>query len=332
MSTRQGSGPPPGRQRSLGASLLDQVLAETVDPAYRQATEARAARRARAEASGEPRPPRPWWRRNRGQLLVAFTLLLTGLLAAITYREAAAGAQGREEARQALREDVVEETEANAELVTLLEELTAEVASTREGALARSVVGQRALEQLAAAEQGAAVQPVSGPGLRVTLGNAPPAADSDPVGGSDQVALAGIVQDGDLQLAVNALWAAGAEAISIDGQRIGATTAIRQAGDAILVDFRPVLSPYEIEAIGDPGDLARRFVPSPESQTLAGLTKSFGVVFDYARVDDLDLPAGTSAELRHAAPLAEEPGDAPAGTGDAATTDAATTDPLTDGG
>ncbi|WP_222194876.1 DUF881 domain-containing protein [Modestobacter italicus] len=310
------SGPPPGRQRSLGASLLDQVLAETVDPAYRQATEARAARRAHAAASGEPPAPRPWLRRNRGQLLVAFTLLLTGLLAAITYREAAAGAQGREEARQALREDVVEETEANAELVAQLEDLTARVASTRQDALARSVVGQRALEQLAAAEQGAAVQPVSGPGVRVTLGNAPPAADSDPVGGSDQVALAGIVQDGDLQLAVNALWAAGAEAISIDGQRIGATTAIRQAGDAILVDFRPVLSPYEIEAIGDSEDLARRFVTSPESTTLGGLTKNFGVVFDYARVDDLDLPAGTSAELGHAEPLAEDP----------------TTDPPTDGG
>ena len=307
---------PPDRQRSLGVSLLDQVLAETLDPAYAQAAEARAARAA-AEA-GTPAPLRPWYRRHRGQLLVALTLALAGLLATVTYREAAAGAQGREQAREALREDIGQESDTNDDLVAQLEELTAEVTRTREDALARSAVGQLALEQLADAEQGAAVLPVSGPGLRVTLGNAPPAADSDPVGGSKEVAEPGIVQDGDLQLAVNALWAAGAEAISIDGQRVGATTAIRQAGQAILVDFRPVSSPYEVLAVGEPDDLARSFLASPAAGTLAQLTIDFGVVFDFAREDDLDLPAGTAAELRSAAPLAE-----PAAT---------TPDPPTDGG
>ena len=68
----------------------------------------------------------------------------------------------------------------------------------------------------------------------------------------------GRVQDGDLQLVVNALWAAGAEAVSINGQRLGPTTAIRFAGEAVLVDFRPVTSPYEISAIGDPGRAAAR--------------------------------------------------------------------------
>ena len=293
---------PPGRQRSLGASLLDQVLADTLDPAYAQAAAARAARdAARAGAPAGPRPP--WSRRHRGQLLVALTLALAGLLGAVTYREAAAGAQGREQAREALRGDIAQEQDTNDELVAQLQELTREVTRTREDALARSVVGQRALERLAAAEQGAAVLPVSGPGLRITLGNAPPAADSDPVGGSDQLAEAGIVQDGDLQLAVNALWAAGAEAISINGQRVGTSTAIRQAGEAILVDFRPVASPYEVLAVGEPDDLARSFLASPEANTLGEYSLDYGVVFDFARADDLDLPAGTAAELRSARPL-----------------------------
>jgi uncharacterized protein YlxW (UPF0749 family) len=318
----------PGRQRSLGASLLDQVLAETLDPAYAQAAEAKAARaatRGSAPAAGRP----AWLRRSRGQLLVALTLLIAGLLASVTYREAAAGAQGREQARQALRDDIAEESATAEDLVAHLEELTASVTRTRQDALKASAVGQRALEQLSKMEMAAGTVAVSGPGLRVIMDNAPPAADSDPVGGSEQVALAGIVQDGDLQLVVNALWASGAEAISINGQRLGATSAIRQAGDAILVDLRPVTTPYEVSAIGDPDGLRNRFLATPEVNSLVRLTLDYGVVFDFAPADDLNLPAASSAELRFATPL-EPAGEDRTKTGTG--TDPGTPDPTTDGG
>ena len=308
------SAPAPGRPRSLGASLLDQVLAETLDPAYAQAAAAKAAHAA-AGPAGEPRPA--WWRRRRGQLMVALVLVLAGLLASLTYLEAAAGEEGREAAREALRGDISRESDTTDDLAAQLEELTAEVTRTREDALAASVVGQRALEELSASELGTAAVGVSGPGLRIELGNAPPAADSDPVGGSATVAQPGIVQDRDLQVLVNALWSAGAEAISVDGQRIGATTAIRQAGQAILVDQRPVTDPYEVLAVGDPDDFASTFINTPGANDLAKLTIDYGVVFDFARDDDLELPAGTTAELRHARPLRA---------------DDATTDPPTDGG
>jgi uncharacterized protein YlxW (UPF0749 family) len=320
------SAPAPGQQRSLGASLLDQVLAETLDPSYAQAAAAKAAR---AEG-GDGGPGQGWWRRWRGQLLVALTLLVAGLLASITYGEAAAGAQGREQARQALRDDIAGESETTDDLVALLEELTAQVSSTREQALAASTVGQRALEELARAEQGAAVVAVTGPGMRVTMDNAPPTADSDPVGGSAEVSVPGIVQDNDLQLLVNGLWAAGAEAISINGQRIGATTAIRQAGQAILVDLRPVTAPYVVSAIGDP-DLPNAFITTPEAVSLAGLTTNYGVVFTYSRTDELHVPAGTAAELRSARPLAGAGADRTT-TAPGAGTGTSTPDPTTDGG
>ena len=51
-------------------------------------------------------------------------------------------------------------------------------------------------------------------------------------------------------MVVNALWAAGAEAISVNGQRIGPDTFVRTAGSAILVNVTPVSSPYEVAAIG----------------------------------------------------------------------------------
>ncbi|TWH72774.1 uncharacterized protein YlxW (UPF0749 family) [Modestobacter roseus] len=246
-------------------------------------------------------------------MLVAATLAVAGFLAAVTYREAAAGAQGREVVREALREDVLDRSETTDELAVQLERLTGEVADAREAALAASVVGQRALDRLAVAEQQAGTVPVEGPGVVVTLGNAPPTADSDPVGGSEEVEFAGIVQDRDLQQLVNALWSVGAEAISINGQRLGPTSAIRQAGDAVLVDFRPLASPYEVSAIGDPDTLTRDLLSTPEATLLAQYTLDFGIVFEYVREDSLELPAGTGAELRHATVL-----DPPTGSGSSA--------------
>jgi uncharacterized protein YlxW (UPF0749 family) len=243
-----------GGPRSLGASLLDAVLAETVDPAYAQAAESRAAR------GEDARPGRRW----RARTLVALTMAIAGLLVAVTYDQAAAGAEGREEVRAALIGDIERESDVSDELAVQLEELTEQVTSRRDQLLAANASGQRALDGLSAAERGAAAQRVTGPGLLVTLANADPKADEDPVGGSTGDDSRGRVQDGDLQLVVNALWSAGAEAVSINGQRLGPTTAIRFAGEAVLVDFQPVTNPYEVSAIGDPDSLSRDFLASPE--------------------------------------------------------------------
>ncbi len=304
------SAPAPGRQRSLGASLLDQVLAETLDPAYAQAAAARTARNAGSDGGGAPTG---WLRRRRGQLLVALTLLVAGLLASITYGEAAAGAQGREEVRAALVEEIEAESAVTDGLAVDLEAVRAEVTATRDDALAATAVGQRALDRLADAELAAGVDPVSGPGLLVTLADAGPDADADPVGGTAEADPRGQVRDGDLQLVVNALWAAGAEAVGINGQRLGPTTAIRFAGEAVLVDFRPVTNPYLVSAVGDPGALRERFLTSPEVAALAAISESFGLRFEFAQEDELSLPAGSPPELRSAVPVSEVPPAVPTG-------------------
>ena len=280
----------------MGASLLDDVLAETLDPAYAQA----AARRAE-----EPAPRRS----SRGRLLVALVMVVAGVLVAVTYDQAAATSQGRQQVRAALIEDIQRSSDAGDELTTELEELRVEVARTRDELLTASVVGQRALDEVAAAEEGAAAVPVDGPGLLVTLANAESDADDDPVGGTTDGDASGKVRDGDLQLVVNALWAAGAEAISINGQRLGATTAIRFAGEAVLVDFRPVTNPYEIRAIGDPDTLSRRFLESPEVGALAAIAETFDLRFEFAQEDELSLPAASTLELRSADPVEPDPSD-----------------------
>jgi uncharacterized protein YlxW (UPF0749 family) len=292
------STPRGGAPRSLGASLLDAVLAETLDPAYAQAAAARAA----------GRPERPRW---RGGALVALTMAIAGLLMAVTYDQAAAGAEGREQVREALIGDIDRESSVSDDLQDQLQGLSEEVTSTRDELLAASAVGQDALDDLDRAEQGSAAVRVTGPGLLVTLANADPKADEDPVGGATEDDGRGRVRDGDLQLVVNALWSAGAEAVSINGQRLGPLTAIRFAGEAVLVDFKPVTNPYEITAIGDPDTLAGRFLASPEVNALAVISETYGLRFDYARKDELTLPAASTPELRIAVPEAPA-GDAPA--------------------
>jgi uncharacterized protein YlxW (UPF0749 family) len=287
-----------GGPRSLGASLLDQVLAETLDPAYAQAARAREAR-----AAGEA--PRP--RRRRGQVAVAAVMAVAGVLAAVTYDQAAAGAQGREEVRMALVAEIEGESATTDRLAADLEALRGQVTAARDDALAATAVGQRALDRLAGAELAAAVVPVSGPGLLVTLADAGPDADADPVGGSAEADPRGQVRDGDLQLVVNALWASGAEAVSINGQRLGPTTAIRFAGEAVLVDFRPVTNPYLVSAVGDPGTLRGRFLASPEVNALAVISDTYGLRFEFAQEDELSLPAGSLPELRSAVPVSAVP-------------------------
>jgi len=73
----------------MGASLLDDVLAETLDPAYAEATRRRSART--GGTAGERRTVR-WW---RSQVLIGLTMVVAGLLAAVTYAQAATASQGR---------------------------------------------------------------------------------------------------------------------------------------------------------------------------------------------------------------------------------------------
>ena len=141
--------------------------------------------------------------------------------------------------------------------------LAARVDEVQRRALADDAEGQRLLARLDALSLAAASTAVIGPGLTVTVtdpGVGPNLSDvsKQRVAGSRQIIL-----DRDLQLVVNSLWASGAEAISVDGARIGPNVTIRQAGGAILVDNNPTSSPYTILAIGPPHAMQDVFDRSP---------------------------------------------------------------------
>jgi uncharacterized protein YlxW (UPF0749 family) len=139
---------------------------------------------------------------------------------------------------------------------------------------------------------------VRGPGLRITIHDAPssaPTANADPR--EQDAAANGRVLDRDLQIVVNGLWSAGAEAISINGQRLTALSAIRSAGQAILVDFRPLSPPYAVSAIGPTDSMRADFAAGSAGTYLHSLEDNYGIDSDITSVSSLSLPASSGLTL-----------------------------------
>jgi uncharacterized protein YlxW (UPF0749 family) len=103
--------------------------------------------------------------------------------------------------------------------------------------------------------------------------------------------LLGDITDRDLQVLVNDLWYAGAEAVSVNGKRIGSLTSIRQAGGIIKVNYDAIGAPYEIVALGDPDTLQDRFEQSAVGREWQQRQKTAGLQLDVARSDDLSVGA-----------------------------------------
>jgi uncharacterized protein YlxW (UPF0749 family) len=237
---------------------------------------------------------------RRGRAAATFlSLLVIGIILAVAYQQAVEKAPDAARARAGLVEDIKRRQVASDQMQREADALRAEVARDREAALADSAAGQQSARELKKLESTTGLGSVTGPGLVVTVGDGPP--PEDPVTGepTGELDLAQVL-DRDLQEMVNALWRAGAEAVAIDGQRLTPTSTIRLAGEAILVDLRPVTSPYEIKAIGDPDRLNDRFTGSAIARQFRGYVKRYEMSFQVRRSGDLSLPASAGSPLSYA--------------------------------
>jgi uncharacterized protein YlxW (UPF0749 family) len=262
-------------------SLLTEAAMNPVDPGY-----AEAAARRRQPGAARPHPV--------GTAVVALLAVLLGLGAAWAGRELRAPRPEVLQARDLL-ESEIEERNADAEgLATANALLGAEVDALSAEALAGG--GEAMIQALVT--QGAVVGTVAvaGPGLRVTLTDSPRAQSGAEDAADERV------QDLDLQILVNGLWAAGAEAIAINGQRLTAVSAIRSAGEAILVDLVPLIGPYVVEAVGDPEGLQTALARTAAASHLALLRETYSIGVAISAADALELPASPVPQLRYATP------------------------------
>ncbi|WP_232344030.1 DUF881 domain-containing protein [Actinoplanes awajinensis] len=286
-------GPSSGK-RTYGPDFLTALFQNPLDPGYADA----AARRAEGFR-------RTGTRRRVTNAVAMVTLAAVGFLLVVGYQQTIDDAPGRTKTRDALIDQVQSRREQAETLQARADLLADQVAALRKRELGgAAVAGIRALE----AATGLAA--VRGSGAKIVLADGPTSVDA--VTGERHTE--GQVKDTDLQLAANALWSAGAEAIAVNGYRLTATSTIRQAGEAILVDTRPVTTPYQVVAIG-PADLSTDFRNGYAGKFFQTLSTQYGLSFDTAKVRNVTLNAAPELKLRSASPSTAPP--APSGSSSA---------------
>lgn len=268
-------------------SLLTQVMDHSLDEGYAEAS----ARRAAEGTAGLPRT-------LKSKLALAAGLVLAAMVVTLGAAEARISAPGLAKEREELI-DRVERADAEADgLEKQIETLRADVAARQREALRQHGGDQGHLVALLSG-----ATPVHGPGLKLVVDDAKDSASSG--GGpreSSGFSDTGRVRDRDMQRIVNGLWQAGAEAVSVNGQRLTSLSAIRAAGDAILVDNRPLVPPYEVLAVGEKNRLETEFQDSTDGQYLHVLQENYGIRYSVSSEDDVRLPAASSLTVRTAEP------------------------------
>jgi uncharacterized protein YlxW (UPF0749 family) len=142
-------------------------------------------------------------------------------------------------------------------------------------------------DDVAVAERLAGLTALAGPGVQVTLRDSTMAlADAEGIDVNDLV-----IHEQDLQAVVNALWAGGAEAMSVNGQRLLSTSAIRCVGNILLLNGRVHPPPYEIHAIGSPVDLRAALDRDPTVALVRDAANQFGLGYEVVDAERLVIPA-----------------------------------------
>lgn len=179
------------------------------------------------------------------------------------------------------------------ELQSEVRELETELQETTAPGGGEADALRRSAEELAVT---AGVVALAGPGLEVTLDDS--SASRAPTGNPDDL----VVHEQDIQTVVNALWAAGAEAVAINGHRLSSISAVRCAGNTLLLHGTLQTPPYEIVAIGEPEPLRESFAEGPGVDRLISRVHAFGVRLE-VRSGDVRIPGAAPAPvLEGAAP------------------------------
>lgn len=274
-------------------SLLNNVMEHSLDDGYAEAA-------ARRGVEGESRLPRS----VKGKLVLSFGLVLAALVVTLGAAQAQHAAPIVAKERQQLIDRVDVGTRDADELQSQVDGLRESVAAMQRKALEKH--GGDAGE-LIALLSGAV--PVEGPGVKLVIDDAKGSGgDTGAPRETSGFADTGRLRDRDLQRVVNGLWESGAEAVSVNGQRLTALSAIRAAGDAILVDNKPLVPPYTLLAVGDGQRLSTTFQDSADGQYLHVLQENYGIRTNIAAQDKVRLPAAPSLNVRTAEPVEEGKG------------------------
>ena len=228
-----------------------------------------------------PTSPGPSGRRRSPAILVAATLM--AFLAVLAVRARPADPESRLPARYRLADLIEQQQQQAVDLRREVAALRAEVDAERAASTTRTPLAARQAAQVEQTSTVAGLVPVTGPGLEITLDDSK--LDVPPSGASVNDL---VIHSQDVQAVVNALWRSGAEAMSINGQRLVSTSAVLCVGNTLLLNGTVHSPPYVISAVGasrdrfDADRLVRRF------RQHAG---TYDLGFTTVRRSELELPA-----------------------------------------
>lgn len=183
-------------------------------------------------------------------------------------------------------------------------DLNAEVETLTEALNDRDV--DRLQREIGTLRDPAGLVPRTGPGITVTLADAPEDVikDVEESGVHDLNLL--VVHQQDIQAVVNAMWKGGATAVTIAGQRVISTTGIKCEGNAVTLQGQPYPQPFVISAVGDPAALAAA-IDADDYLTIyreQSEVPDIAVGWDLATQTDLTAPAYDGLlDLTYATPL-----------------------------
>jgi len=222
---------------------------------------------------------------NKSHLAAGLTFALAGFLL-ISSARIANGDDIRSDRPSRLRDlvaEVARDVEQNQQNLANTQSQIDEISNSAEGLLAQRIAKE--IQELAPI---AGLTPLSGEGLLVTLSDAPALDPNSPLGITTNVNDL-IIHQEDVQAVVNALWAGGAQGISIMGQRIISTSAVRCVGNTLLLHGKVYSPPFKIEAVGDQTQMRDSLKNDINVAVLQDYVDVFGLVYTLEDVPNLEL-------------------------------------------
>ncbi len=170
-------------------------------------------------------------------------------------------------------------------------------------------------QQVDALKGPAGLDPVHGPALTVTLRDAPKQDVDRAVKDGETTADQLVVHQQDIQAVVNALWSGGAEAMTLQNQRVVSTTGIKCVGNTVVLHGVPYAPPYVIRAVGDVGAMKDALDSSDYIAGYLTYVRAYDLGYSVSRSPDEKLPGYDAPEMLRYAKPAPPPGQPPRSTG-----------------
>lgn len=187
--------------------------------------------------------------------------------------------------KQGLMDTIKEQEKQREDLKKQLTVLRTQIASYEKKAASNEGVLSSFTKELNELKFATGLAAVKGPGIRIILADSPSVPqDKNP---NDY-----IIHDKDVRIVVNALWAADAEAIAVNGERIAAPSSVRCAGTTILINSTRLGSPYKIEAIGNQDKIEKGLQDDYDASRLMNYyAKTYNLGITIEKKDEIKLPA-----------------------------------------